>query len=466
MVPTWFLKTLTDYKMKKILVLTLAAFALVATACNNNKKVNKNMPDVQLMTLDPGHFHAALVQKFMYDDVSERVYVFAPPGPDVELHLARIDAFNKRGDNPTAWMEEVYRGEDFFEEMLRQKPGNVVVLSGNNAKKSAYILESVKEGINVLADKPMVIRPEDYPVLEKVFETAHEKGVLIYDIMTERYEINTMIQKALSQVPELFGELENGTPDNPAVTKESVHHFFKYVSGVALQRPPWFFDTRQQGEGIVDVTTHLVDLIQWECYPGVTLNTSDIEIYSGKRWPTKMTAEEFERVTATEEFPEYLEGDIVDGNLHCYANGEIVYKIKDTWAKVSVEWKYQAPEGTGDTHYSIMRGSRCDLIIKQGDEEDFKPALYIQSHQGDISDLLPGFLAKLEWEGITFEKTAQDLWRLNVPDKYKVGHEAHFGQVTEKFLDYLKKGKLPDWEVPNMLVKYYTTTEALKKAME
>ncbi|WP_304379597.1 putative oxidoreductase C-terminal domain-containing protein, partial [uncultured Parabacteroides sp.] len=35
---------------------------------------------------------------------------------------------------------------------------------------------------------------------------------------------------------------------------------------------------------------------------------------------------------------------------------------------------------------------------------------------------------------------------------------------TEHFLDYLKDGKLPDWEVSNMLAKYYTTTSALDMA--
>ena len=50
--------------------------------------------------------------------------------------------------------------------------------------------------------------------------------------------------------------------------------------------------------------------------------------------------------------------------------------------------------------------------------------------------------------------------------KYKVGHEAHFGQVTEKYLQYLVDGKLPDWEVPNMIAKYFTTTQALKLALK
>ena len=73
-----------------------------------------------------------------------------------------------------------------------------------------------------------------------------------------------------------------------------------------------------------------------------------------------------------------------------------------------------------------------------------------------------------KFPGISFSSDEEEkkLWTVNIPDKFKVGHEAHFGQVTEKFLGYLKSGKLPDWEVPNMIVKYYTTTEGMKKAME
>jgi hypothetical protein len=34
--------------------------------------------------------------------------------------------------------------------------------------------------------------------------------------------------------------------------------------------------------------------------------------------------------------------------------------------------------------------------------------------------------------------------------------------VTERFLRFLAEGKMPAWEVPNMLAKYYTTTEAYR----
>ena len=143
------------------------------------------------------------------------------------------------------------------------------------------------------------------------------------------------------------------------------------------------------------------------------------------------------------------------------------YTIKGKHAKVSVIWNYTAPEGTGDTHQSIMRGTKSDLIIKQGADENFKPTLYINSKDNK------GFESKLnlsiselqvEFPGIKAEKISDKVWKILVPDLLKIGHEAHFGQVTNNFLKYFKKGKLPDWEIPNMKAKYYTTIEAYKLA--
>ena len=36
-------------------------------------------------------------------------------------------------------------------------------------------------------------------------------------------------------LPEIFGTLEKGTPDNPAVVMKGVHYFYKYVSGNVLE---------------------------------------------------------------------------------------------------------------------------------------------------------------------------------------------------------------------------------------
>ena len=87
------------------------------------------MEDVQLITLDPAHFHAALVQKEMYEGLSPVVAVYAPLGLDLTEHLTRVARFNVRPAAPTHWQLNVHTGPDSLERMIReQKPGNVVVL--------------------------------------------------------------------------------------------------------------------------------------------------------------------------------------------------------------------------------------------------------------------------------------------------------------------------------------------------
>ncbi|MDR1859932.1 MAG: oxidoreductase [Bacteroidales bacterium] len=427
--------------------------------------------EVKLITIDPGHFHASLVQKLMYEQIAPTVHVYAPQGPDVADYLAAIEGFNSRADAPTAWTEKTYYGADFLQKALDEKAGNVVVLAGNNNRKIDYITASVNAGLNVFADKPLVISKEGFDKLEAAFNTATEKGLFLYDIMTERFEITTIIQRELSKIPEVFGKLVDGTPDEPAISKESVHHFYKPVAGKTVKRPAWFFDVTQQGEGIVDVTTHLVDLIQWEAFPEQPLKKSDVEILSARHWPTAVTKEQFTQATQMDAFPDFLKNNVADGALQVYSNGEFIYKLRGKTAKVSVIWNFQAPEGTGDTHYSIMRGSLCELIIKQGAEENYKPAVFIRA---TINDGLATFEAGLQkavnqdianmYPGLKLVKLEDKLWTVDIPDKYKVGHEAHFGEVTKTYLRFLKRGKMPEWEVPNMLVKYYTTTSALEMA--
>ena len=457
---------------QKLLVVAVLALSF---SCNNETKNgsgNKDSSTVTIITLDPGHFHAGLVQKTMLPGVGSNVYVYAPDSPDLDQHLKRIESFNTRTENPTHWNEVIYTGNDFLEKMISERKGNVVVMAGNNGKKTEYIYQTIGAGMNVLADKPMAINTQGFEQLKKAFEIAKQKNVLLYDIMTERFEINTILQKEFSQIKSVFGELEKGTPDNPAVTKESVHHFYKSVAGSALQRPAWFFDVTQQGEGLVDVATHLVDMIQWAIFPEQALDyTKDVLLLSARHWTTAITLSQFVNVTKMTTFPNYLKKYVTnDSVLNVYSNGEIKYKLKGVHAKVSVIWAYKAPEGTGDTHYSIMRGTRSNLIIRQGKAQNYKPVLYIEPvkkddvvSKKDLADALK--VVSEKYAGVDIKKVPKG-WQVAVPESYNVGHEAHFGQVTENFLQYLKAGKLPDWEIPNMITKYYITTKALEMASQ
>ncbi len=446
--------------------------ALLTGACALAADARKD-ETVHLITVDPGHFHAALVQKFMLPGVSPEVRVFAPDSDDLAQHLKRVEGFNTRAQDPTHWVQKVYTGDDYLTAAVDSAGSaprsHVVVLSGNNARKSEYITRFIEAGVNVLADKPMVIRPEELPGLAAAFETARKNGVLLYDIMTERFEITTILQRELSRNVALFGALDRGSADEPAITKISVHNFSKVVAGAQLIRPQWFFDPGQQGAGIVDVTTHLVDLVQWEAFPGEALKPSDARVLSARRWATPLTREQFSRVTGAADFPAYLARYVKDGVLHAPANGEFTYTLKGIHAKVSVTWDYEAPPGAGDTHFSVMRGTKAALTIKQGKEQGYKPVLYVTRHAlispaahekalraaiADIAKRYPGVDVRPGGEGFV----------VVVPDRYHNGHEAHFTQVTENFLKYLRAGELPKWEVPNMLTKYATIMQAFEKS--
>ena len=407
--------------MKKYLVFSVAAL-LVGSSCGTKQEKDAvgftgAAGEVKLITLDPGHFHAALVQKVSYPQVSKDVYVYAPGGFDVNEHLKRIEGFNSRVENPTQWNEIVYVGDDFLEKMLSEKKGNVMVQAGNNGKKTEYIKKTLEAGINVLSDKPMAINSQNFQLLEQCFEVAKRNNVMLYDIMTERNEITTMLQRELSMIPAIYGEQLLGSPEEPAIVKESVHHLLKFVDNKPLTRPVWYFDVTQQGEGIVDVTTHLVDLVQWETFPEQIIDyKKDIELVDANRWVTSISLEEFKQVTGTDAYPDFLKKDVVNDTLKLYCNGDILYKVKGVTAKVSVIWDYTFPKGGGDTHFSVMKGSKADLVIRQGEEQNYRPELFIEmaknvdkvSYEKELNSAMEKVI--VEYPGVALKKVEDSVW--------------------------------------------------------
>ncbi len=457
--------------MKILLLLPILMFAIGSCSVDSTDTHPTAVGvagSVHLMTLNPGHFHAGLVHKYEYALVSPVVHIYAPDGKELDSHLALIERFNTREADPTNWTPQIYTGDDYLDRMLDEKPGNVMVVAGDNGQKITYIRRAIEEGINVLADKPMIIHPDSFEVLKRALELADEKGLVVNDIMTERFEITAILQRALSRNHDVFGELVTGTTEIPAISKESVHHFSKVVAGAPLIRPAWFFDVTQQGEAIVDVATHLVDMILWQVFPGEGIDYEspgdDVQVLTARSWNTLLNPSQFRHVTG-ESYPDYLVPYVVDDSvLAVPSNGEFVFSVRGIHGKVSVRWDYENPGG-GDTHYSVMRGTRASLVVRQNKEQNFRSTLYVEP-TGETSkeevrrslDSALGGLAET-YPGLSVAASPFGL-EIVIPEEFREGHEEHFAGVTEHFLADLVAGKLPDWERVNLLSKYYITTKA------
>jgi predicted dehydrogenase len=456
--------------MKSSIGLVSAVPAVLAAAGWIAAQGSAPMTEIRFMTLDPGHFHAALVLKEMYPGVSRKVDVYASLGPDLVDHLARVARFNLRKENPTAWDLEVHTGPDFFERMRSERPGNVVVLSGRNRGKIERIQAALDVGLHALVDKPWILEAEDLPRLEAALGAAESKGLVALDIMTERFEITSELQRELVGDREAFGSVLPGTEAEPAVSMESVHHLMKTVAGVPNVRPAWFFDTDQQGEGLNDIGTHLVDLVQWTLFPDQALDyKKDAKVVAAQRWPTLIPRADFKRVTGGD-VPEALLPKMKDGALEYFCNTLVSYTLRGVSVKLNVIWDWEAPAGAGDTHFASYRGTRARVEVRQGKAEQYRPEVYVVANRAaDKAAVLAAVKRKIaglqgSYPGSEVVDLGSEI-RIAVPDRLRLGHEDHFAQVTQRFLQHVRdRGTLPAWERPNMLAKYSVTTQGTRLA--
>src|SRR4029078_3348576 len=235
--------------------------------------------------------------------------------------------------------------------------------------------------------------------------------------MTERYEITSILQRELVNDESVFGKLVAGTHGEPGIHAKSVHHLMKLVAGTPLRRPAWFFDIGEYGEGLADVGTHVVDLVQWTAFPDQALDyRKDIEILAGRRWPLKMTKEQFTKVTGDADFPAALAGHVHGGVLDYYCNNSVSYKLRGVPVEMEILWNWEAAEG-GDVYEASFRGTKSRVEIRQGKAERFVPAVYIAGATEGVGAAVQKRVEALQkrWPGLTAVKSGDDL-RIVVPE--------------------------------------------------
>jgi predicted dehydrogenase len=253
--------------------------------------------------------------------------------------------------------------------------------------------------------------------------------------------------------PAVFGAIVPGTPAEPGVYIESVHHLMKVVSGVPNIRPTWFFDVSQQGEGFNDIGTHLVDLVQWTLSPGKAVDAkADVKVLDAYRWPTMIAEPDFARVTGTAGFPDALKARVKDGKLEYFCNTFVTYTLRGVHTSLDVIWDWEAPAGGGDSHFAVYRGTKARIEARQTKADGYKPEVYIVPNiAADAPAILAAAKARMaavtnEFPGVGAEMKGSEI-KVVIPDALRVGHEAHFAQVTGRFLTYLRdRTQLPAWE--------------------
>jgi predicted dehydrogenase len=418
------------------------------------------------MTLAPGHFHAALVQKRALHGIHHRTYVYGPLDPDTVAHIARLTSFNCRRDNPTSWDVDLRAGADYLERFARETPGNTVILSGRNRPKIDLMTLAVENCLHVVADKPWIVEHADFPKLEALFRQAELRDVLVWDVLTERYEITNWLQRELVRDPELFGEWQAGTPDRPALVFHSVHSLKKQVNGQPLVRPWWWFDPSISGEAMSDVGVHLADLAIWLVAPEQSVEYStQIQMLSADRTPLLLTEDEYRQVTRQSGYPAELKPRVVNGQLYYAGNNTATFVLRGVHVKLITAWEYEVP---CDTHQSTARGTRATVSVRQpptGRPELFVAATNPADHAAVVQSLRDKCdLLQREFVGMSVTDLGAEA-QVMIPDSWRAGHEDHFAAVMEEFVRCFHTPRaVQPWDRPNALARYYITTKAVEMA--
>ena len=419
-----------------------------------------------ILILNPGHFHAALVLRESHPDLAKDVFVYSEDGPDLMRFRDLVASFNQRENDPTDWRIHVYTGTEFLQKLIEEKKGDVVVIAGKNDTKMEDIETLSRNGFYVLADKPWLISERALPLLHHAVQPERP---LALDIMTERFEITTILQKEFMAEEEVFGQIHIDTDGSPSIFKESIHHLYKIVNNQPLVRPPWYFDLGVQGDGVTDVTTHLVDMIHWMLFPGVAVDyRKDIELIGARRWPTAIPLEIYRKITHQQKFSVAVKDNVTEDILQYFSNGEIFYRVGNVPIHIRVIWNLEIPKGGGDTHQSLIKGSRSDLLVRQLPERSFKVELLIAPKENPdrVAEAVEQCLANwsVKYPGLSMSREGENLL-IDIPDTLRTTHEEHFCQVRDLYLDYLATGDCPAETRAAIVSKYTLLIEALKMAL-
>ena len=343
--------------------------------------------------------------------------------------MALIDGFNRRDTAPTDWRLEQHLGPRSLDALVTERRGGIVVLAGKNGLPLPIMHRLHDEGFHVLADKPWLTDSVNLPHLEAITGGLP----LAIDIITGRHSALARLRNLVIATPSVFGALDGG--DLPALEFSSTHFLLKTVDGRPLQRPPWFYDSNMQGDGLVDIQSHYVDQAQWILGilgPGHHFQIDrDVEILDAERWTLPVPLDLFRESTGEAAFPDGLAGAVKNDVLHLASNGRIDYRLRGVHVRQHCEWDLRQAKGGGDMHGFMARGEMATLTTEIGPDTNFQPRMrLIVSGNPDMAAALKQWRG--EFPALDMTQTG-DGYLLSLPPD--ATHEAQFPLALDQFLD-------------------------------
>jgi predicted dehydrogenase len=425
-----------------------------------------------LAFLDPGHFHAALTLGERHPGVRDELVVHAPKGPELDDFLGLVDGFNRRRERPTAWRVTVRAGAGSLERLIAERPGDVVVLAGRNDRKPAMIRRLHDAGFHVLADKPWMAGPDGLDDLRHVLAAppAGAGRPLAVELMSGRHEITAILAARVLREPDVFGGFADDGDGEPGIGIASVHHLEKTVDGRPLRRPPWFFDVRVQGDGIADIPTHMVDQAQRLVRAAAAADDAPrLELLGARTWSTPVPRALFARVTGRPGFPPELAPVVTGSELAYRGNAALAFRAGPVRVALDTRWELSVPPGGGDTHRSVIRGTRSLVCVEQGPATGFRRRLSVEprAEPARVRAALERALAAWQgsYPGLALVPAAPG-WEIRVPPALDTGHERHFPLVLAEFLTLVESGRMLPRLAADTLAKYTLLAQAAAGARQ
>lgn len=489
------------HNMKK---LSYVLLVLLLSSCLSQEGQFTDTPgEAKLIVLAPADEQIALVQYRMDSIYDRTVHVFATEGTYLDAYLSRIEQFNSRTDSATSWNEVVESEGDLLERLLAKRPGNIVLLSGRTATTGQYLFPCIEAGLNTLSSAPLAANTADFNKLRQATELTDKQETLIGELTPERYEIASMIQRALARTPEFYGIQLCGSADDPSVRSESVLPLL----------PPWSENSPASVSSKSDATPdpNTAEMVETWCYPSDALGMRyafllaaapridliqlallgrerinyerQIQFTAARRSSAVLSKQEYLKASGATALPAELEAQLTGDSLRLPGNGELAYVLNGVHTTLSVRYYLPTRENTsgpqkGDvatTNQTVsagiptpvrlpyrkltLRGEKAILTLVE--EPTDYPQLYVEPTTGidsaQFNRSLRAALAQLGelTEGVTLTSVGNG-YRVEISEQARTTLPTRITQSSLQYIDYLIQGFTPYWETDHLLAKYYT----------